>query len=575
MKKKIVFIQARDGIKAGTRFTVVKSDPAEGQITATEAAELIAEGIAQDADSFDALATANTENAALKAAIKEDKVKVIKARVTLAKQRGAIPPKDETVQATALERLDKGADPELLVELIDGMQSKETAALAARVTKPYDASVVRASGRVEVLRNSLPDAAEGYLKASEPQHKLILNGNFKEASKLSIECASIVRDNFMPIMKAGDDVDFRDIIRAATVSDPDSQLGSLQSDMIVMRNLGFLVNKIDFWKYLTTDMRNEPATFEQVIKTRYITVPALLTYIPGVGYTRDGTTISNVGATTTQAGIQTQTSGTLTKSAPSTTDVNVTLDQHKGVEIEFPTNKLGSTMRNLFSEQYAAQMYPIAEAIAQFMLDKAFKATWTGTVTKMSLGAFNLAKMIAIKNRMTLAKIPDVGRFAILHSTYHDNLLVDSNLLSAKAILALINKDASAFEQGDVPSLFGVKPLESQLCSYTGNGAAATYTAPGIDANTGDVDFSNVDHVGFAGNHSSLVFVARVPQDYQKALEGVPATAAMAIVTEPNSGLSVLTTKYVNNEKASVSQRASLMWGGAQGDPRVGIILDK
>ena len=70
-----------------------------------------------------------------------------------------------------------------------------------------------------------------------------------------------------------------------------------------------------------------------------------------------------------------------------------------------------------------------------------------------------------------------------------------------------------------------------------------------------------------------MVFVARVPQDYTQILKDIPATAAIEIVTEPDSGMSMLFVKYVNHQLASVSARCALMYGAAQGDPRVGIIL--
>ena len=250
------------------------------------------------------------------------------------------------------------------------------------------------------------------------------------------------------------------------------------------------------------------------------------------------------------------------------------MNQFKGVAIGFPVTTLGATARNLFAEQRDAQLYSLAETINSHVLDKIFGASWTGTVASLKLGStFAVPGMVTVKNRMTLSKIPDIGRFALMHSTYHDALLSDTNLLTAKAILALINKDASSFEQAEVPSLFGVKPLESQLASYAGS----TQTAPNIDGTTGAVDFSGagVTKVGFAGNMSSMLFVARVPQDFTQAASqlGIPASWAVEIVTEPDSGLSLMIFKNVNTATWAIEATACLMYGAAQGDPRVGIVL--
>ena len=548
------------------RFTVNRGDNIkvgdEREIQADQAGQLIAEGYAVMAEDAQKLDNAVKQ-------LKDISMQAVKAKIATAKRMGAIAPKDETVEVKAMEWLNKGASLDMVTEYIDSLPVSASSRMDTRVTHSTDS-------RVEVVRTSLADANDGYVKATQPQKALILAGNFAEAGKLSQQASAIMASNFYPIMNAGGDFAFRDVVQAAglDVADPDTQVGTLATGIILMRNLGFLKNKLNWFPYLTTDLRNEPCQFGQTLRTRYITPPDVLTYLPGVGYTSSAVAIANASATTAQDGIATATglqiattptNYTLTKSAPSATDVDVKMDQHKAVELEFPVNRLASTLRNLMAEQYSAQMYSLAETINKFMLTKLFAATWTGTVTTKVLGQFSLTGMVGIKLAMTLGKVPDVGRFILLHSIYHDQMLTDTNLVTAKAILALINKNMSAFESGELPVLYGVKPLESQLAASK-SGSLVSPTDP---ATVGSV----ADKVGFAGNSSSALFVARVPQDYTKIIEGIPATAAMEIVTEPDSGLSLLVCKYVNHEKASVSQRCALMYGAAQGDPRIGIIL--
>lgn len=430
------------------------------------------------------------------------------------------------------------------------------------------------------------EAAEGYVKANKPSQVLVQRGEWAEA----FQQGRLAGIRLKEMIKAGgDDMVISQLVQGASsdpkaignhyhdgivradYTDPNSQVGILNTGLIIMRNLGFLKNKLNFMQYITTDLRNEPVRFGQTVDTRYIVVPNVLTFVPGVGFTSDATTISNASAGTNQSGIATQTSGTRTPSVPSTPDVQVTMNQFKGVEIDFPITTLAGTVRNLFAEQRGAQTYALAEHIHQKFLATLFAANWTGTVNKLSLGAFALPGMIKIKNRMTLSKIPDMGRFALMHSFYHDGLLTDTNLLTAKAILALINKDASSFESGEVPELFGIKPLESQLSSYN-NGVAAS---PAISSDGATVDFTGVNQVGFAGNMSSMLFVARVPQDFTKTAAelGIPATNAVEIITDPDSNLTVMVFKYVSNTTMTVSVRICLMYGFAQGDPRIGIVL--
>ena len=548
------------GQKAGTR----------PDVTPVEAADMLDHGIAVSIQAADMEVKMETMEANRRKSMEQ----AITAKVAEAKARKAIVPKDEAVLARGLERLKTlgYADEAFTVvcETIDSLKASEGfAGLSTRITSPVTGE--GGSPRISVGAAGLPDMAEAYIAAREPVSGLVKGGDFKGAFASSREAGAILAS---ACRQHGDGWLLRDAIKAADYTDPNSQVGTLATGLVLMRNLGFLKNKLNWLPYFTTDLRNEPAMFGQPVFTRYITPPNVATFIPGVGFTTDATTISNASATAAQSGIATQTSGTRTLSTPSTTDRTVTMNQFKGVSLSFPVTTLGATARNLFAEQRDAQLYSLAEKINGFVLDTIFAATWTGTVASLKLGStFAVPGMVTVKNRMTLSKIPDIGRFALMHSTYHDALLSDTNLLTAKAILALINKDASSFEQAEVPSLFGVKPLESQLASYAGS----TQTAPNIDASTGAVDFTGagITKVGFAGNMSSALFVARVPQDFTQAAAqlGIPSSWAVEIVTEPDSGLSVMIFKNVNTSTWAIEATVCLMYGAAQGDPRVGIVL--
>lgn len=521
---------------------------------------------------------ANEREQALKASTRNSLKGLVVQAVNEAVAREALVPKGdgkdsaETVTATAMKQIENGADADFVVEFIKGLPGKDAVQASQRLTGYIGDDGAPA---VRIIRESIKDASKGYVQAMESQDSLCRSNRWDEAKKQSKEAAIILAQNHVKAsdalltdMVAGATRFEPNTIRAATFSDPNSQVGALAGDLILMRNLGFLKYKLSWLGKLTTDLSGEPAKFGQAILTRYITPPGVLTWVPGTGFTSDATTISNASAGTTQSGATT-TAGTLTKSVPSTTDKSVTLNMFKATEIEFPVSLLGGTIRNLFAEQYSAQLYSLAESINQYVLGVLFAATWSGVKTEYvkSLANWNLSGMIGIKNAMTIAKIPDVGRFALLHSYYHDKLLEDSNLLSAKAILALINKDQSSFEGGEVPTLFGVKPLESQLASATSAGALTTWTD--------DATLGTTAMVGFAGNMSSALFVSRPPQDWTTTLTqlGIPQTASVRLVTEPDSGLTVMVFSYADNGKMSISQRVCVMWGAAQGDPRVGIVI--
>jgi hypothetical protein len=561
LRMKVVFIEARDGHAAGA--TVELADDV--------AVKAVSAGYAITEREHLAIKARDGELATLREKQKQQSLGKIDAAVARAVTRKALFPKGdgeksaETIKAKHIKQLESGNDVDLIVELIDHIPGEVDAKLERRVTQSAVNAKDFGVGFTSLSRGdeTLEETGEHYVKARENMTTMIRSGNWKDAIIASRESAVAMKK----IEARSDREDFmlRDVVKAADFTDPDSQVGTLATGLVLLRNLGFLVNKLSFLPFISTDLSAEPARYGQPIFTRYITPPDVLTFVPGTGFTSDATTISNASAGTTQSGATTV-SGTVTKSVPSTTDKTVTMNMFKGVEVEFGINKLASTARNLFGEQRGAQLYSLAENIHQHFLATTFAATWSGTKTSYvkALVDWNLKSFIGVKNSMTISKIPDMGRFILLHSFLYDKTLEDSNLLNAQAILSLINRDGSSFDATDLPRLFGIKPLESQLAAANNAGALTTWTD---DTNPGSTNI-----VGFAGNTSSMLFVSRPPQDYTMTAQqlGVPITAAVELVTEPNSGLTVLVFKYADNGKMSISQRVCLMWGDAQGDPRQG-----
>ena len=570
------------------KFIKARGTYAAGDVADVEDAEAMQAVTAKDAMDFDTWQTIETMRVEKKGA----QERRVREAVLRAKDRGAVPPKDEAMQASWLDRLNKGGDVDLIVELIDQRPGDDrnrnlTQRLIARDAhdgSPLDngngmgGRVIYERNRLELVRPDPRDVGAAYIKAREPMENLIRGGGkegVKKAIELSIETGAMLKANILPILANGGDIMLKDLIRGADTTDPNSQVGTLATGLILMRNLGYLKNKLGWMPYISTDLRNEPALYGQPIFTRYITVPNVLTYVPGVGYTSDATTIANAGlnvggANYASGEAPTQTSGTRTPSAPSTTDVTVKMNRHRAVEIVFPTTTLGSTVRNLFSEQQGAQFYGLAEQVNKDFLLTAFAATWSGIIgNSAALGgqAFALPGMVKLKTLFTANKTPDFGRFILLHSFYHDQILTDGNLVTAKAITALVNKDMTAFESGSLPILYGITVLESQLAAASNSTTLVTPTDPT------QIQTQAPFAVGFAGNMTSMLFVARVPQDYTTVFKDIPATAAIEILTEPDSGLSILFTKYVDHALAQVSARCALMYGFAQGFPLQGFIL--
>jgi len=503
-----------------------------------EAAKAINEGDALDVRAAEAIeASANA-----KAEVRKMHEGMIDAAIKSAKERKAIEPANEDVRAKCIKWLDKSGDIEMVTEFVNGLPVKAAAATSTLTQRQTtsDGNIVRSG--ISDMRPGLEEGCREFCRARTPMNDLIRAGNFKAAFEISLETSAILSSHVKPILASGGDFRMKDVIRAADVTD--GNLGTLSTGLLLMRNLGFLKAKLSWLPYVSTDLRNEPALFNQPVFTRYITPPAVTSFNTTTGWA----------ASTALA-----------------TDRTVTMDQHKGVEIRFHTQMLGTTIRNLFAEQKAAQFYSLAETINTFFIGKITGATWTPTLADnttavgpvvSALADWDIKSLVKVKNKLTLARIPDMGRFVLLHSTYHDKLLEDSNLVLARTIQSALNAgESDALTEGTLPTLFGIKPLESQLMTDD-----ATYDGESSGTPT---------KIGFAGNASAMLFVARIPQDYTQVFTDIPSTAAIEIITEPDSGLSMLYVRYVNHQLANVSARCSLMYGAAQGDPRTGFFIQR
>ena len=498
-------------------------------------------------------------------------VTLVDRAIVRAVERGALPkgkeagknsPEADASLVKAKSYLANGVPVCDVVEIIDTMPAVKAAekgngALFTRQTSGTEAGwIVKGSESVE-------EVCQGILKAYEPMvgmvngsPGLVKAGRMDEAILASRKIANLFKSGIMTVLEKGGDFILADMVKAADTQDPNGQLGTIATGILLMRDLGFLKAKLVPLTMATTDLSAEPVKFGQQIITRYKTPPNVLTWKKGIGYTNASTdTVRTV-------------------STPSTTDVPINMQQNKAVCVQFDNQLLGSTMRNLFGEQQPMEFYALAQAINQHYITTLIASQWAPKTLggmaggqplnppKFNASGWNIPSLVTVKNKLTLAQVPDEGRKVLLHSFFHDILLQDSNLLTAYVIKAALqqqtNKDITNFAQTDLPELFGLDIIESQLFSDV------PYVDGGWQPNT----------FGFAGIQSSSLFVSRIPNDYNTSQPDIPATAAIQIVTEPDSNLSMVFSRWVDNAAKVTNAEVALMYQAAQGDPRTGFLLN-
>lgn len=251
-----------------------------------------------------------SELTALKAADSARRKADAKAAVDDAVARGAIPPKDEAIQAKWLGLIEANPDHAALLAALP-----DNPALT-RVTQPGQGSSVEISvkaGLLPVLQSlqakksaEVDDRAMIYHREIKPL--------FAKNPQFNQELGLILAAN---------------------------SLGTLAGELITQRTFSLL--KLSFpWLFeISTDFSNEAAALNQVVKARLRALPTKVTYVPGVGYVRSNATAS---------------------------DVPVTIANHEGVEIAFNANELASTNRDLFGEQIEGAHYVIGKSLVDGVL---------------------------------------------------------------------------------------------------------------------------------------------------------------------------------------------------------------
>jgi hypothetical protein len=310
-------------------------------------------------------------------------------------------------------------------------------------------------------------------------------------------------------------------IMAADVTDGD--LGTLAGTLVAQRTLELLKFTFPSLTMFTTDFSDQPATFNQTIMTRTVTVPDVQDYNTTTGWA---------------------------DSSAETDDVPVVIDKHQGVPITFNSNILASTVRRLFDEFAPASAYALAKALIDDLYANITDANFT-TNKVLATSSFDRAAIVDMGTTLTLNGVP-IGlgmRTLLLYPTAFGKLVTDASLITF-----------AAFQ----------KP---ELITAPQNGASLVIpvdtfqvvNAPNLPTNNGNV-------TGFAGSKSALVIATRVPNDYTSVLPGA-SFGNVQMVTDPGIGITVMLVQYVNHKLGTATRRISLMFGTAAGQGLAGMLL--
>jgi len=285
-------------------------------------------------------------------------------------------------------------------------------------------------------------------------------------------------------------------------------LGTVAGELILQRSLEYFRVRYPLLGRIATDFSAEPCVFNKEINTRVVSQVGATAYNTSTGYAVENTT---------------------------TTDVPITIDQHYSSQVSFNANEQASTFRMLFEEQVPAMI----DGLAKTMCDQLLAIITTTNFTNITTAAavdFDRTTVLEIGDALDTRGVPSGNRTLLLNGTYYVALMGDS------AIVSLGSNQQSGIITGDtLPDVGGFGVLKVPALPTTGN------------------------LTGFALNKAALVIATRLPNDYSTAIPGATGGGVVGTVTDPMTGLSMMSVKFINHLLGASYMRFALMWGVAKG----------
>ena len=303
-----------------------------------------------------------------------------------------------------------------------------------------------------------------------------------------------------------------------------NSLGTLTGTLVTQRALQLLKWEFPVLNLISTDFSAENAKFGQTVMTRLLTVPTVGDYDATNGYP-----------------VQ----------AAATTDVPVVINKHKSVAVKFTVNDLASTRRLLFMEQeepmhYAMGLQMVNDLYANFTPanynDGGAPAIVYSTVEPLE--TFRRTTLINAGVAMTNRKVRKSGRVALLNAFYHGQLGADPSITQLAVFQA-----REFIETTQLPNVAGFKPIEAPNLPTANNQG------------------------GFLFTPDAIAMAARVPSDYTDVFPGATGGGVTSIVTNPDTGMSVMLVQYINHDSGAAVMRLAWMYGTAIGQVASGQLI--
>ncbi|MHC1762795.1 MAG: phage protease [Verrucomicrobiia bacterium] len=290
--------------------------------------------------------------------------------------------------------------------------------------------------------------------------------------------------------------------------DAQNSLGTLVGNIISQRTLALVYSRRPMLKAVFTDFSDAGACLNQNVYTRTIGMPTVQDFPAGAATDR------------------------------SDTDYPVTLDQAKQVRFTLTALEANATGRDMIAEHAE----PMAVALGSYLVDAVAALVTDDFTEETVLGSaqVDFTTLSAIAKAMNAIGVPDMGRRAWVNSDVAESLTNDELVMEN-----FDNENESAY--GHWRNI---------------KGFADIWEYPALPAN-------NVNLTGFFCHASAVLLVARICTNPQGLL-GASYPGRLMTVTDPVSGLSVLSNQWVDAESLALNDRLIVLFGVDRGNLNCG-----
>ena len=321
----------------------------------------------------------------------------------------------------------------------------------------------------------------------------------------------IYTGDIRPRLEAGEHIEFRGFTRGLNAVDAANSLGTLVGALVMQRSLELLRYELPLLSRISTDLSDAPIKWNQNVYVRLITPPAVTSYNADTGYSSSDITA---------------------------TDVAVAINAHKSVQVDVNVQDMAGTNRALLDEQAEAMKYSLSKDLTDALYALILAANFANKETVAQVD-FSRDSVINLGVAMTKSKAPLYKRSMVLCPDFYGELAKDTTIVGINT-----NPDAArSITTGRLPDIHGFAPIEA-----------------------GNLPSNAQNLVGAGFCPSALCLAARVPDDYTKVFPGAGAGSKVEIITDPDSGLSLMMVQFISHTLARAYSRVAWMYGVAKGD---------